>query len=80
METNIKIRPSTHSRIRLSHCGLASLLFVSALAFATPFAYVSISSSYDVSVIDTASNNIVATVPQGGGGVIVANAAGTRVL
>ena len=71
---------SAHSRIRPNRCWLASLLFAPALSVATPFAYVSSSSPYDVSVIDTASNNIVATVPQGGGGVIAANAAGTSGL
>ena len=60
-------------------CWLASLLFVSALAVAAPFAY--IGSEGDVSVIDTASNKIVATVPQSGGGYgrVAANAAGTRI-
>ena len=70
---------SAHSRIRPSRYWLASLLFVSALAVAAPFAY--IGSEGDVSVIDTASNKIVATVPQSGGGYgrVAANAAGTRI-
>ncbi len=70
---------SAHSLIRPNRCWLASLLFVSALAVAAPFAY--IGSEGDVSVIDTASNKIVATVPQSGGGYgrVAANAAGTRI-
>ena len=62
------------SRIRPSRCWLASLLFVSALSVAAPFAYVA--GGRDVSVIDTASNTIIATVPQAGWGPIAANPAG----
>ena len=47
---------------------------MSALSVAAPFAYVSGGSN--VSVIDTASNTIIATVPQAGRGPITANSAG----
>ena len=60
-------------------CWLASLLFVSALSVAAPFAYVTSGNPSDVSVIDTATNNIVATVPKAGGGPIAVDTAGTLV-
>jgi len=63
------------SRIRPSRCWLASLLFASALSIAAPFAYVT--SDRAVSVIDTASNTMDATVPQAGGGRVAVNPAGT---
>jgi len=49
------------------------------VAFAAPFAYISNYSSDNVSVIDTSTNSVVATVPVGDGPFSGAvNPAGTR--
>jgi YVTN family beta-propeller protein len=66
------------ARLRAALAGL--LLLLPGLAAAAPFAYIANSSSNNVSVIDTASNSVVATVAVGDMpyGVAV-NPAGTRV-
>ena len=66
------------ARLRAALAGL--LLLLPALAAAAPFAYIANSNSDTVSVIDTASNTVTATVAVGTQpfGVAV-NPAGTRV-
>ena len=60
--------------------GLALLLLPTSLALAAPFAYIPNAYSNNVSVIDTPTNTIVATVPVGAYPVgVTVNAAGTRV-
>ncbi len=64
----------------LSHQCVAWLLFAPAVAFGAPFAYITNGGSGTVSVIDTATNAVVATAPAVFGALGVAvNAAGTRV-
>jgi YVTN family beta-propeller protein len=76
------VKPCLPARARL-HAGLARLfsvlLFLPSLALAAPFAYIANNGSNTVSVIDTASNAVTATVAVGNEpfGVAV-NPAGTR--
>ena len=70
MSVNPRVWPNRH--------WWACLLFAPGLALAAPFAYVG--SGTNISVVDTATNSIVATVPVGFGSVGIAlNSAGTRV-
>src|SRR3989442_9346749 len=60
--------------------GLLFTLFLSHRAAAAPFAYIANSNSNTVSVIDVATNIVVATVPVGHGpSGVAANVPGTRV-
>ncbi|HWT21463.1 MAG TPA: hypothetical protein VN280_21400, partial [Variovorax sp.] len=47
------------------HAGVAAMLLLCTSAWASPFAYITNQGSHDVSVIDLASQQVVATVPVG---------------
>ena len=67
-------------RIVLAACWLALSALLPVSAVAAPFAYITNADSDNVSVIDTATDTVVATIPVGAGPTGVAvNAAGTRV-
>src|SRR5215831_4391865 len=67
-----RVAAITLAWLRALSLGLLGVMLVSTPAEAKPFAYVTNIGSGTVSVIDTATNTVVATVPVGGGPVGVA--------